>query len=71
MSPHEVLEARIDEAIAIAVRYGGIDGDHHKAWVIDQMVRALADVRYASIVAEAKAGADGPDTYSWDEGIAP
>lgn len=34
---HEAIEA----AIAIAVKYGGIDGDHHKTWVIDQMVRAL------------------------------
>lgn len=32
---------RIEEALAVAMRYGGIDGDHHKAWVIDQMVRAL------------------------------
>lgn len=31
----------IEHAISLAVRYGGIDGDHHKAWVIDQMVRAL------------------------------
>lgn len=30
-------------AINIAVRYGGIDGDHHKAWVIDQMVRELTE----------------------------
>ena len=33
--------ARIKRALDYAVRYGGIDGDHHKAWVIDQMVRAL------------------------------
>jgi hypothetical protein len=64
-------EARIEAAIELAVRYGGIDGDHHKAWVIDQMVRALAGERYAAIVTEAKAGEDGPDTYGWDEGIAP
>ena len=28
-------------AIEIAVRDGGIDGEHHKQWVLDQMVRAL------------------------------
>lgn len=28
-------------ALELAVKYGGIDGDHHKAWVIDQMVRRL------------------------------
>lgn len=62
---------RIREAIEIAVRYGGIDGSHHKAWVIDQMVRTLAGDGYKRIVAEAKDGDEGPDTYDWDEGIAP
>ena len=35
------MSGRTKKALAIALRYGGIDGDHHKAWVIDQMVRAL------------------------------
>lgn len=85
----------IEKAIGFAVQYGGIDGDHHKAWVIDQMVRALTgcpmvtreakDYRgepytyetqgesdeYRKLVAEAKSGEDGPETYSWDEGIPP
>lgn len=62
---------RINEAIELAVRYGGFDGDHHKAWVIDQMVRVLAGERYEQIVREVCAGEDGPDTYSWETGIAP
>lgn len=65
------LQARIDAAIEMAVRYGGDDGAHHKAWVIDQMVRALAGDDYSRIVAEAKDGEDGPETFAWDEGIAP
>jgi hypothetical protein len=32
---------RIKEALDVMVRYGGTDGDHHKAWVIDQAVRCL------------------------------
>jgi len=32
---------RIDKALEYIVRYGWNDGDHHKAWVIDQVVRAL------------------------------
>ena len=32
---------RIIRALDIAIKYGGIDGSHHKTWVIDQMVRAL------------------------------
>jgi hypothetical protein len=89
------MENRIKKAIEIAVRFGGTDGDHHKAWVIDQMVRALtgcpeknkrflscngspytakvmvASKEYKKLIAEAKAGEDGPNTYSWDVGIAP
>jgi hypothetical protein len=64
-------DPRIDKAIEMAVKYGGIDGDWHKAWVIDQMVRILAGDNYDNIVKEAKAGTDGPETYSWDCGIAP
>lgn len=71
------LRSRLSEtsvptkAIELAVQYGGIDGAHHKAWVIDQMVRVLAGDEYEQIVTDAKAGEDGPDTYEWDEGIAP
>jgi len=61
----------IERAIELAVKYGGIDGDHHKAWVIDQMVRVLAGGEYDRIVRDACSGEDGPDTYSWDVGIAP
>jgi len=62
---------RIDAAITIAVQSGSVDGAHHKAWVIDQMVRVLAGEYYDRIVAEAKMGEDGAETYDWDVGIAP
>lgn len=61
----------MDLAIEMAVRYGGIDGAHHKAWVIDQMVRILAGSDYAQVVKDACDGEDGPDTYEWNVGIAP
>ena len=62
---------QIDEALELAVQYGGIDGGHHKMWVIDQMVRALTGDDYDQFVADACEGEDGPDTYDWDCGIAP
>ena len=65
------LQSKIEAATELAVRYGGIDGDHHKTWVIDQMVRALAGNDYDRIVTDAKSGEDGPETYDWDCGIAP
>jgi len=64
-------EAKVHEALGIALRYGGIGGDHHKTWVIDQMVRALTGPYYERFVKDAKAGIDGVDTFEWDEGIAP
>lgn len=39
--PHPDDAARIERALAYASRYGQVKGDHHKMWVIDQMVRAL------------------------------
>lgn len=64
---------RIAAALDVAGRFGGIDGADHKAWVIDQMVRALhGDERaYQAWVRDVKAGEEGPDTYEWNEGIAP
>lgn len=77
----EILNAELDEAdtaitpieaaLDLAMRYGGINGEHHKTWVIDQMVRALTGTDYANWVQESKVGEDGPNTYTWDEGIAP
>lgn len=60
-----------NEALTLAFEYGGFDGAHHKMWVIDQMCRALTGENYDTFVAHAKNGKDGPDTYEWDEGIAP
>lgn len=65
------LEIRIACAVAYALLYGQIDGDHHKAWVIDRMVRFLTGDKYEAFVAYAKEGEDGPETYGWDEGIPP
>ncbi|KWR88786.1 hypothetical protein [Cupriavidus sp. IDO] len=67
----ERAEARGDAALDMAFRYGGIDGEHHKTWVIDQMCRALLGEGYDAWVAEAKVGEDGPETNEWDVGVAP
>lgn len=67
------MEGCIQAALDVAEQYGGIDGDHHKTWVIDQMVRALLgnEETYSEWVCYCKNGEDGPDTYSWETGIAP
>jgi len=67
----ERLKEVINKALILAEEYGGIDGDHHKAWIIDQMVRTLLGDKYNQFVKNACAGEDGPNTYEWDVGIAP
>lgn len=70
----EIAIAPLPEALTaleVISRYGGIDGGHHKQWVLDQVVRALTGNGYAAWVEKQKDGEDGPNTYDWDEGIAP
>lgn len=62
---------RAAAAVDLITRYGGIDGAHHKTWVMDQVVRCLLGASYPEFVRQACAGEDGPETYTWDEGIAP
>lgn len=66
-----MIDERISAALKIAHDYGQDDGDHHKAWVIDQVVRALTGDGYETWIRDYRAGEDGPETYEWDEGIAP
>lgn len=35
------LNVKIEKALEYAAKYGMIEGDHHREWIIDQMVRAL------------------------------
>jgi hypothetical protein len=66
-----MLHSRSYEALLVAKRYGQTDGGHHKAWVIDQMVRCLTGPYYETFIAKYKSGEDGPETYTWDEGTPP
>lgn len=64
------LKSKVDAAIELIADYGWIDGAHHKQWVLDQLMRILS-MDYEKWVADFCDGEDGPDTYEWDEGIAP
>ena len=63
----EVLKARMSKAIDLAFQYGNIDGDHHKQWLIDRMLRALLAGSYRRIIAQVLDEDDG----EWHTGIAP
>lgn len=60
-------EQKINAALTYAWMHGQTDEAHHKAWVIDQMVRALLGDGYKKWVADYRANGK----YSWDKGIAP
>lgn len=71
------IDTRAETALRILVRYGQIDGSHHKLWVIDQAVRALSGVYYDELISAYRNDSpandleDGPDIYEWNEGIPP
>lgn len=57
----------LGDALDVAFRYGQIDGDHHKLWVIDQMLRLILGEGYEEFVQKFQASGD----YEWQTGIAP
>lgn len=64
---------KIDKALSLIEEYGGIDGDHHKQWLLNEIVEVLAHnyIGYAEWVRQYNNGEDGPNTYEWDIGIPP
>lgn len=62
---------RVELALELLERDGQVEGSHHQAWVIDQVARILAGDGYEAWIREYRDGEDGPETYSWDVGIAP
>ena len=64
-------DEKIVKALQIIFSCGQIDGDHHKAWVIDQVVRTLLGDEYDDGIKDYCHGEHGPKTYLWDIGIAP
>lgn len=55
---------RVVKCKELIMQYGGIDGAHHKDWVLDQCLRVLCDE------SEYKEFVSDPD-YTHDEGIPP
>lgn len=66
-----MTSTKVDDVLDLITRYGGIDGDHHKQWLLDQIVRVLTGVDYEQWVSDYEDGEDGPKTYIWDAGIPP
>lgn len=66
-----INEVQKQLALSYAFSYGSIDGNHHKMWVIDQIVQSLTGDEYEKWIKEFQADEDGAETYIWDKGIAP
>lgn len=68
-----VTDERITKALGLAWQYGQIDGNHHKMWVIDQMVRVLcgSEKEYKKWIDKYERPLKDGDYYSWDKGINP
>lgn len=56
-----------DWALEYMIRYGGIDGSHHKDWVIDQCIRILKGTPVTLTLAKWD---DGEEEYRFDTGEA-
>jgi hypothetical protein len=64
------LSDRVSYALEIPIQYAHVEGDHHKKWVLDQMIRVLVGPEgYAEFVRLYDEGED-PDFPGWDEDIA-
>ena len=61
---------RIKKALEVAYQHGQNDAAHHKAWVIDQMVRRLLGDDYDAWIEKYKHD-DSGEFYNWYCGIAP
>ncbi|GIH95389.1 hypothetical protein ACFFMN_23940 [Planobispora siamensis] len=52
---------RIIKALTVAIENGGVEGEHHQTWVIDQIVRALVGCPMETVTATSYKGE--PYTY--------
>lgn len=62
------LVERIQDALEIAQYWGRFEHPDRKAWVIDQMIRALTQGGYDDFVVRATTNSKGIKTYEWPEG---
>ena len=61
------IDVRVEAAIDVIVKYGEIDGAHHKQWVLAQALRHLLGERDYKAFTETCEKHGAP----YDEGIAP
>lgn len=64
-------EQRIVKAVSMVLDSVHYDGEHHKQWTLDQVLRILTGEEYENVIAKFETGEDGTQAYEWDTGVAP
>lgn len=69
----ENQEKALEEALKVLFLYSQFDGEHHKAWALDQVTRKITGENYEKFIEEYEEplSDDPEDYYAWDAGIAP
>lgn len=67
------MEEQLIKILSLIGEFGGVDGAHHKQWLLDQIVREIAgdEETYCEWVTEWNDGEEGAKTYEWDVGVSP
>lgn len=68
-NPEKNITGQAATILSLIERYGMIGGEHHKQWILDQIVRTIYKDTdgYATWVSMM----NDPDYMPWDKGIAP
>lgn len=59
---------RIKKTVETILKYGMIDGAHHKQWILDEALRTLLGDKYYKKIEEYNKDKSSED---WDIGVAP
>ena len=65
------MDEKSKKILDFIYQYGQVDGSHHKAWVIDQIVRIITVDDYEEWVNKYEYDEETGEEYEWDTGIAP
>ncbi len=71
LTAYEKEKEKNNNVLGLIFEYGQTDGEHHKAWVIDQIVRIITENNYDKWVQHYEYDEETDEDYFWYVGIAP
>jgi hypothetical protein len=66
--------SKCKDVLDLIREHGGIDGGHHKQWLLDRILRAILGGKYGDWVHDynfEETDGDGNPGFEWDTGVAP